>query len=811
MVVAPGVYPALYPGVVAPNLKAWPALESSRQFHIDSMASATLLGDDFGNVTSMPLSGAYGMNRLNHCPPIFHAYYAHGDARLRELALHWCNNFHDLSIWWGDEHAETFGGTRYNNRSAANPESPVDPNFMWRSNDAVHFCTKGYDSFFYAWEETGDPRMAAALRWQVDYASRIVHANQGEARNIGDVLDFTRLYEFTHEQLYLDNALRLFRELREKLSPGDLFSQSGAPIVSESPFLDVDAEGYQYPFAKPYIIGYALAGLPALAVHAPDEPKLNDVIRAVANFLAESQDPLGGWRYPHPRSSRVLTGQAIEHGAQIVRAAAWLEAHGEPIAPLLDAIERTLQARLGTYLRSGKYFNSLDGWERSTGAVAAGTSVQPLYAHPEDRDPARDYTEGVISLGDNSPEGVVYFEEVLDFYLRHRPAERLLNVTSQLAQVLTRIGPVPAPPARAVFPGFAIEQNLPTFNEAQKATLKYPLSWLSGNHTDFPAWRTAARAKLFESLLTPPPRAEFDPEVVAVENRGSYEARKLLLNISAYCRVPAYLLVPQGTGPFPAVVTLHDHGAHFSIGKEKVVRPFGVSEAVLADATDWVNKYYGQRWIGDALAEQGYVVFALDALFWGERGRKEGVEYKEQQTLSANLIQIGMTWPGVITWDDVRSAEFVASLPEVDPARIGAMGLSMGCHRTWTLCAATDRIAAGVAICWMGTTDALMVPGNNQTTGQSAYSMLVPNLRNYLDYPDVTSIACPKPMLFFNGTEDALFPVPGVEDAYARMHQIWESQGAADKLLTKLWPVPHEYNAAMQDEAFAWLAKFLMP
>ena len=33
-------------------------------------------------------------------------------------------------------------------------------------------------------------------------------------------------------------------------------------------------------------------------------PKVRDMVRAVADFMAGSQDPVGGWRYPHPRSSR---------------------------------------------------------------------------------------------------------------------------------------------------------------------------------------------------------------------------------------------------------------------------------------------------------------------------------------------------------------------------------------------------------------------------------------------------------------------------------------------------------------------------
>ena len=105
----------------------------------------------------------------------------------------------------------------------------------------------------------------------------------------------------------------------------------------------------------------------------------------------------------------------------------------------------------------------------------------------------------------------------------------------------------------------------------------------------------------------------------------------------------------------------------------------------------------------------------------------------------------------------------------------------------------------------MTTIRSQMQPGINQTRGQSAYTMLHPDLPNHLDYPDVASIACPKPMLFYNGRQDGLFPVPGVEDAYRRMRKIWEGQHAGDRLVTKLWDVPHQFNRNMQAEAFDWL------
>ncbi len=355
---------------------------------------------------------------------------------------------------------------------------------------------------------------------------------------------------------------------------------------------------------------------------------------------------------------------------------------------------------------------------------------------------------------------------------------------------------------------YGVRDFLPSFNTPRVQRMKYPLAW---EHADVPfdEWRERARSTYLKTLQPPPPRAPFAPEVIGEEDRGSYIAQKLAFNISADERVKAYLLIPKGQGPFPAVVALHDHGAHFSIGKEKVIRPFDEPGERIADAEDWVGKCYEGRYIGDEMAKRGYIVFATDALFWGDRGRYGGVKYEDQQALGANMLQLGQSWAGSMVWDDIRSAQFVQSLPQVDPDRIGCMGLSMGSHRSWSLAAATDIIKAGVAICWMGDTPTLTSPGNNQTKGYSSYSMIHPGIRDALDYPDVASIACPKPMLFFNGTEDGLFPVAGVDNAYKKMHDVWTSQGVDDRLVTKLWPVPHEFNAAMQAEAFDWLDRWL--
>jgi dienelactone hydrolase len=198
------------------------------------------------------------------------------------------------------------------------------------------------------------------------------------------------------------------------------------------------------------------------------------------------------------------------------------------------------------------------------------------------------------------------------------------------------------------------------------------------------------------------------------------------------------------------------------------------------------------------------VCLATDMLNWSDRG---GGGYENQQALAANLFQFGVSWAGRIAHEDLRAAEFLATRPEVDAGRVAAMGLSVGGFRTWQTAALSDRIAAGVSVCWMATRKGLMVPGNNQTGGQSAFTMIHPGLGSQLDYPDVASIACPKPLMFLCGKRDKLFPVESIEAAFAKMQRVWDSQRASERLATRLYDAPHEFNAAMQDEAFAWLER----
>ena len=363
--------------------------------------------------------------------------------------------------------------------------------------------------------------------------------------------------------------------------------------------------------------------------------------------------------------------------------------------------------------------------------------------------------------------------------------------------------------------------EIPTYVETLKKELTYPMAWGNSPIKNFKKWKKAARAKVFECMMTPPKAAvAWDMEVLGEEQRDGYKAQKIAFNINAYSRITAYLLIPDGKGPFPTVNALHDHGAHLFIGKEKMIRPFftpeeqdapakqALCQEILDDADAWARQLYDSQYVGDYLAKHGYVVLSIDAPMWGERGRKEGVDRNKYDLIAGNMMMLGRDLSAFMTYDDIASTEFLASLPMVDAKRIGCVGCSMGAYRSWMLSALSDRIKAGASICWMITTDAQLTRrfGRKENGG---FANCIPGLRQYLDYPHIASLACPKPMLFINGTKDKLFPVPGVKDAFAEMHKVWKSQGADNLLDTELWEIPHSCGLKAQEKILEFLDRNL--
>ncbi len=357
---------------------------------------------------------------------------------------------------------------------------------------------------------------------------------------------------------------------------------------------------------------------------------------------------------------------------------------------------------------------------------------------------------------------------------------------------------------------YEFQRNLPVYADSLIAHLDYPMAWENSGIKKFSKWKKAARQKVFDCMLMPPPPPAngYQAKVLFEEQRDGYKARKIEICLSQYYTVPAYVLIPDGKGPFPAINLLHDHGAHLFIGKEKMIRPLTCEDStVTKDAEEWLAGYEGQ-FFGDYLAKNGYVVFSADAPMWGERGQKEGPRRDRYDMIAGNMMMYGIDLSAWMTYDDIAGTEFLAQMPEVDASRIGCTGWSMGAYRAWMLAALSDRITASASVCWMVTTDEQMSFKYDRTEN-GGFANCIPGLRRWMDYPHIASIACPKPMLFINGKQDKLFPVPGVEKAFSIMHNVWSSQKTDHCLETELWDITHSCGLKAQKRVLDFFKKHL--
>lgn len=367
--------------------------------------------------------------------------------------------------------------------------------------------------------------------------------------------------------------------------------------------------------------------------------------------------------------------------------------------------------------------------------------------------------------------------------------------------------------------------SLYPFIQSQRTT-NFPLSFLNPQFGDLKGWKRTARAKLLDLLQYAPEPCGANAELVESKDEGDYIREKVYFNTTPDLRIPAYVLVPKNVQlPAPAVVALHDHGGFYLWGKEKLVATAEEHPAL----TDFKKTAYAGRSIASELARRGYVVLVIDMFYWGERRMlldEDAIDWRHpnmgitreriaafnrragenEQLVGRTIFSAGFTWAGTIFWDDIRSVDYLASRLEVDANRIGCVGLSVGGLRSCHLAALDDRIKAAVVVGWMCSFPKQIKKHIRHTIG---HTKLVPGLYRHLDYPDVASLAMPTPLLVINGSKDALFEPGGVNEAFDKLRACYRKAGHEEKLRTRLYDTPHEFNAAMQQEAWEWFKRWL--
>ena len=422
-----------------------PLIRRTVDKYIQAMQEMSISGDDWGNMTSWaPQNDGRQINsmvRFNHCRHVWEDYFRSGDPRLLEIARDWSENYRNLSVYWGPN-KDYYGGSRRGRALRNEPGSPHGPGtYMVRYNNALGWITKGFAAFWLAYEHTGDPRFCHAAQQQARWSADKMTCLKNEMRSIGGVADFAKLYEYTGEAFYLQQAQRLWEEFKQGQLDNLLFTQHGKPAVGDDLYIQSDEFGYKHQFVKPYIVQYATNALPYLLEHCPGDERLRNTIIALNDWMAMHRQPGGGWGYPHYLTAGMGWNNEYSHGialaCEIEPKAVYLDAIRENLAPVMQLLELYRELAAG-----------INPWESAAGINAAHR--QERYKLAADRPVMRDYEDGQVRFG-QSPDNCVYAGVLIRDYLRHRPEESLLDETPILGKIKglrTTLDPTVTAPAR---------------------------------------------------------------------------------------------------------------------------------------------------------------------------------------------------------------------------------------------------------------------------------------------------------------------------------------------------------------------------
>jgi dienelactone hydrolase len=233
----------------------------------------------------------------------------------------------------------------------------------------------------------------------------------------------------------------------------------------------------------------------------------------------------------------------------------------------------------------------------------------------------------------------------------------------------------------------------------------------------------------------------------------------------------------------PAILYCHWHGGEYDIGKEEIFQ---------ARHTPAVP--------AEAFARMGFAVLAIDAYCFGERnGRGPGGEKGQAGEMSASKFQlwVGRSLWGMMLHDDLMALDYLASRPEIDPERIGAMGMSMGATRTWWLMALDDRVRAGVPVACLTRYEDLIQQDLLKAHGIYYF---VPRLFARYDMETVVALIAPRPVLFLDGDRDSTAPVSGIRKIDAAVRPVYRLYGKEEDFGNIVYPEQgHLYTPEMWD------------
>lgn len=236
------------------------------------------------------------------------------------------------------------------------------------------------------------------------------------------------------------------------------------------------------------------------------------------------------------------------------------------------------------------------------------------------------------------------------------------------------------------------------------------------------------------------------------------------------------------------------------------------------------------------LADAGFIAVALDGRYHGER--KSG---KGQDDYHAAIVR---AWHGSgehpfyydTVWDVMRLVDYLSTRDDVDPARIGLIGISKGGIETYLAAAVDTRIAVAVPCIgvqsfrwaltnndWQGRIGTIQpafdtiakeagVTNPDAVFAEKFYARVVPGIAGEFDGPAMLALIAPRPLLVINSDSDIHTPLPGVEECVSAAQNVYAADHAEDHFAAIIQQhTGHQVKPESERAAIDWFVKWLKP
>lgn len=296
------------------------------------------------------------------------------------------------------------------------------------------------------------------------------------------------------------------------------------------------------------------------------------------------------------------------------------------------------------------------------------------------------------------------------------------------------------------------------------------------------------RAKFIEALGGLPERTPLNPRLAGRERRDGYAVERVLYESRPGHHVTAVLYLPEGEPPFPGVLVPCGHSAN-----GKAAEPY-------------------QR-ISILLAKNGLAALCFDPIGQGERAQLLDAEGRpaiagsttEHTMIGVGALLVGRSTASYRIWDGIRSLDYLASRPEIDPERLGCTGNSGGGTMTAYLMALDDRIAAAAPSCYITSLERLFATigpqdAEQNITGQVAFGM---------EHADYLTMRAPRPTLLCVATRD-YFDIDGAWTSFREAKRLYGLLGHGGRVDLFEFDATHGFSRPHREAAMRWMRRWLL-